>query len=226
MKILNPRIYLIPRIWPKERAKGRSYLRSLRAPVAAPGQNVVTSAPAGKKVEGAKSNSSGGAEGGVGTGAKSDGHEWTEEAPDGRKEGRGGRLGTASTREEQEADGDGGVGAESTESMESTEERGWMATKKRAPSSDRVEHARSAHRLRRDTVAGYRAGQLAEKRVADGGGIDDGPDQDPMVPSSRVIMVPSLLRFDAIGEHPGAGHNHKIVMPFGGESPGSEGPES
>ncbi|KAL0904731.1 hypothetical protein M5K25_026874 [Dendrobium thyrsiflorum] len=33
------------------------------------------------------------------------------------------------------------------------------------------------------------------------------------------------LGFDAIGEHTGAGHNHNIVMPFGGESPGSEGPE-
>ncbi|KAL0906155.1 hypothetical protein M5K25_024624 [Dendrobium thyrsiflorum] len=31
--------------------------------------------------------------------------------------------------------------------------------------------------------------------------------------------------FDAIGEHTGAGHNRNIVMPFGGESPGSEGPE-
>ncbi|KAL0911846.1 hypothetical protein M5K25_017771 [Dendrobium thyrsiflorum] len=32
--------------------------------------------------------------------------------------------------------------------------------------------------------------------------------------------------FNAIGEHTGAGHNHNIVMPFGGKSPGSEGPES
>ncbi|KAL0911308.1 hypothetical protein M5K25_019440 [Dendrobium thyrsiflorum] len=32
--------------------------------------------------------------------------------------------------------------------------------------------------------------------------------------------------FNAIGEHTGAGHNRNIVMPFGGESPGSEGPES
>ncbi|KAL0906272.1 hypothetical protein M5K25_024750 [Dendrobium thyrsiflorum] len=31
--------------------------------------------------------------------------------------------------------------------------------------------------------------------------------------------------FNAIGEHTGAGHNRNIVMPFGGESPGSEGPE-
>ncbi|KAI0513540.1 hypothetical protein KFK09_009565 [Dendrobium nobile] len=34
---------------------------------------------------------------------------------------------------------------------------------------------------------------------ADGGGMDDGPDQDPMVPSSRAIMDPGLLsqrRFD------------------------------
>ncbi|KAH0452657.1 hypothetical protein IEQ34_019956 [Dendrobium chrysotoxum] len=28
---------------------------------------------------------------------------------------------------------------------------------------------------------------------ADGGGMDDGPDQDPMVPSSRAIVVPGLL---------------------------------
>ncbi|KAL0927738.1 hypothetical protein M5K25_001943 [Dendrobium thyrsiflorum] len=32
--------------------------------------------------------------------------------------------------------------------------------------------------------------------------------------------------FDVIGEHTGASHNHNIVMPFGGESPGSEGPGS
>ncbi|KAL0907612.1 hypothetical protein M5K25_022031 [Dendrobium thyrsiflorum] len=59
--------------------------------------------------------------------------------------------------------------------------------------------------------------------------MDDGPDQDPMVPSSRAIVVPGLLsqrRFDVIGEHTGVGHNHNIVMPFGGESLGSEGPES
>ncbi|KAL0919278.1 hypothetical protein M5K25_011364 [Dendrobium thyrsiflorum] len=31
--------------------------------------------------------------------------------------------------------------------------------------------------------------------------------------------------FDAIGEHTGAGHNRNIVMPFGGKSPSSEGPE-
>ncbi|KAL0917385.1 hypothetical protein M5K25_012440 [Dendrobium thyrsiflorum] len=51
---------------------------------------------------------------------------------------------------------------------------------------------------------------------ADGGGMDDGPDQDLMVPSSRAIVVPG---FDAIGEHTGAGHNHNIVIPFGGKSP-------
>ncbi|KAL0910236.1 hypothetical protein M5K25_021196 [Dendrobium thyrsiflorum] len=62
---------------------------------------------------------------------------------------------------------------------------------------------------------------------SDGGGMDDGPDQDPMVPSSRAIVVLGLLsqrRFDAIGEHTGADHNRNIVMPFGGESPSSEGP--
>ncbi|KAL0911939.1 hypothetical protein M5K25_017877 [Dendrobium thyrsiflorum] len=32
--------------------------------------------------------------------------------------------------------------------------------------------------------------------------------------------------FNAIGEHTGAGHNHNLVMPFGGGSPSSEGPES
>ncbi|KAL0921498.1 hypothetical protein M5K25_008576 [Dendrobium thyrsiflorum] len=36
----------------------------------------------------------------------------------------------------------------------------------------------------------------------------------------------TAMGFDAIGEHTGAGHNHNIVMPFGGKSPGSEGPES
>ncbi|KAL0918805.1 hypothetical protein M5K25_010841 [Dendrobium thyrsiflorum] len=86
---------------------------------------------------------------------------------------------------------------------------------------------------------------------ADGGGSDDEPDQDPMVPSSRDIVIPGLLShrrlpfliqreftenfgnlpvspplgFDAIGEHTGAGHNHNLVIPFDCESPGSEGPE-
>ncbi|KAL0920991.1 hypothetical protein M5K25_008014 [Dendrobium thyrsiflorum] len=32
--------------------------------------------------------------------------------------------------------------------------------------------------------------------------------------------------FDVIWEHTSAGHNHNIVMLFGGESPSSEGPES
>ncbi|KAL0912923.1 hypothetical protein M5K25_016344 [Dendrobium thyrsiflorum] len=75
--------------------------------------------------------------------------------------------------------------------------------------------------------------------------MDDGPDQDPMVPLSWVIMVPSLLnqrrwstqpdkkilvgnhgllRFDAIGEHTGVGHNCIVVMPSGGKPPSSEGP--
>ncbi|KAH0465041.1 hypothetical protein IEQ34_005144 [Dendrobium chrysotoxum] len=49
---------------------------------------------------------------------------------------------------------------------------------------------------------------------ADGGGMDDRPDQDPMVPSSRAIVVPG---FDAIGEHTGSGHNHNIMVPFGGD---------
>ncbi|KAL0904426.1 hypothetical protein M5K25_026533 [Dendrobium thyrsiflorum] len=70
--------------------------------------------------------------------------------------------------------------------------------------------------------------------------MDDGPDQDPMVPSSRVIMIqvylvrggsrPNLTEGSlsaAMGfEHTGAGHNHNIVMPSGSESLGSEGPES
>ncbi|KAL0909100.1 hypothetical protein M5K25_023629 [Dendrobium thyrsiflorum] len=40
------------------------------------------------------------------------------------------------------------------------------------------------------------------------------------------LDVAARALFDAIGEHTGAGHNHKLVVPFGGESPGSEGPES
>ncbi|KAL0918373.1 hypothetical protein M5K25_010377 [Dendrobium thyrsiflorum] len=34
----------------------------------------------------------------------------------------------------------------------------------------------------------------------------------------------AAMGFDVIREHTGAGHNRNIVMPFGGESPGSEGP--
>ncbi|KAL0912388.1 hypothetical protein M5K25_018356 [Dendrobium thyrsiflorum] len=61
----------------------------------------------------------------------------------------------------------------------------------------------------------------------DGGGMDDGLDRDLMVPLSRAIVVPGLLsQRSTIGEHTVAGHNHNEVMPFGGESPGSEGPES
>ncbi|KAL0920093.1 hypothetical protein M5K25_009201 [Dendrobium thyrsiflorum] len=41
-----------------------------------------------------------------------------------------------------------------------------------------------------------------------------------------VIPSAQMKGFNAIGEHTGAGHNRNIVMPFGGESPGSEGPES
>ncbi|KAL0913040.1 hypothetical protein M5K25_016471 [Dendrobium thyrsiflorum] len=66
---------------------------------------------------------------------------------------------------------------------------------------------------------------LYDLSSADGGGMDDGPDQDPMVPSSRVIVVPSLLRFDAVGEHTGSGHDRNLVVPFGGEPPGSGGPD-
>ncbi|KAL0907691.1 hypothetical protein M5K25_022121 [Dendrobium thyrsiflorum] len=56
---------------------------------------------------------------------------------------------------------------------------------------------------------------------ANGGGIDDGPDQDHMVLSSRVIVVPG---FDALGEHTGAGHNRNIVVPFGGRITQLRGP--
>ncbi|KAL0903185.1 hypothetical protein M5K25_027542 [Dendrobium thyrsiflorum] len=50
--------------------------------------------------------------------------------------------------------------------------------------------------------------------------MDDGPDQDPMVPSSRVIVVPSLLRVNAVGEHTGSGHDRNLVVSFGGKPPG------
>ncbi|KAL0918870.1 hypothetical protein M5K25_010916 [Dendrobium thyrsiflorum] len=56
--------------------------------------------------------------------------------------------------------------------------------------------------------------------------MDDGLDQDPMVPSSRVIMVSGLLsQRSVIGEHMGTGHNHNLVMSFGGKPPGSEDPD-
>ncbi|KAL0928751.1 hypothetical protein M5K25_000672 [Dendrobium thyrsiflorum] len=48
----------------------------------------------------------------------------------------------------------------------------------------------------------------------------------PVGLSLGCSVAPSahMKGFDAIGEHTGAGHNHNLVVPFGGESPGSEGP--
>ncbi|KAI0493808.1 hypothetical protein KFK09_023933 [Dendrobium nobile] len=54
--------------------------------------------------------------------------------------------------------------------------------------------------------------------------MDDRPDQDPMVPSSRAIMDPGLLRFDANKERIGAGHNRYFVVPFGGKTTRFRGP--
>ncbi|KAL0909918.1 hypothetical protein M5K25_020828 [Dendrobium thyrsiflorum] len=51
--------------------------------------------------------------------------------------------------------------------------------------------------------------------------MDDGPDQDPMVPPSQAIVVPG---FSAIGEHTSAGHNRYIVVPFGGKTTRFRGP--
>ncbi|KAL0912048.1 hypothetical protein M5K25_017991 [Dendrobium thyrsiflorum] len=45
-------------------------------------------------------------------------------------------------------------------------------------------------------------------------------------PNLAEGSLSAAMEFDAIGEHKSAGHNHNIVMPFGGESLGSEGPES
>ncbi|KAL0921403.1 hypothetical protein M5K25_008469 [Dendrobium thyrsiflorum] len=45
-------------------------------------------------------------------------------------------------------------------------------------------------------------------------------------PNLTEGFLSATMGFDVIGEHTGAGHNHNIVMSFGGESPGSEGPES
>ncbi|KAL0921442.1 hypothetical protein M5K25_008514 [Dendrobium thyrsiflorum] len=66
---------------------------------------------------------------------------------------------------------------------------------------------------------------------ADSGGSDDRPDQDPMVPLSRVIMIPALVRegsrpnltegslstameFEEIEEHAGSDYNRNLVVPF------------
>ncbi|KAL0910005.1 hypothetical protein M5K25_020926 [Dendrobium thyrsiflorum] len=43
-------------------------------------------------------------------------------------------------------------------------------------------------------------------------------------PNLTEGSLSAAMGFDAIGEHTGAGHNRNIVMPFGGESLGSEGP--
>ncbi|KAH0452887.1 hypothetical protein IEQ34_017211 [Dendrobium chrysotoxum] len=45
--------------------------------------------------------------------------------------------------------------------------------------------------------------------------MDDGPDQDPMIPSSRTIVVPG---FDATKERISSGHNQYLVVPFGGKT--------
>ncbi|KAL0924107.1 hypothetical protein M5K25_004914 [Dendrobium thyrsiflorum] len=45
-------------------------------------------------------------------------------------------------------------------------------------------------------------------------------------PNLTEGSLSAAMGFDAIGEHTGAGHDRNIVMPFGGESLGSEGPES
>ncbi|KAL0907811.1 hypothetical protein M5K25_022249 [Dendrobium thyrsiflorum] len=45
-------------------------------------------------------------------------------------------------------------------------------------------------------------------------------------PNLTEGSLSAAMGFDAIEEHTGVGHNHNMVIPFGGESPGSEGPES
>ncbi|PKU64747.1 protein phosphatase methylesterase 1 [Dendrobium catenatum] len=45
--------------------------------------------------------------------------------------------------------------------------------------------------------------------------MDDGPDQDLMIPSSRAIMDPG---FDATKERIGSGYNRYFVVPFGGQT--------
>ncbi|KAL0916099.1 hypothetical protein M5K25_013581 [Dendrobium thyrsiflorum] len=57
----------------------------------------------------------------------------------------------------------------------------------------------------------------------DGGGMDDEPDQDPMVFPSQAIVVPGLLKIDTIGEHTGTGHSYNLVVPFVSQQPSSEG---
>ncbi|KAL0910153.1 hypothetical protein M5K25_021097 [Dendrobium thyrsiflorum] len=43
-------------------------------------------------------------------------------------------------------------------------------------------------------------------------------------PNLTEGSLSAAMGFDAIGEHMDAGHSHNIMMSFGGESPGSEGP--
>ncbi|KAL0916976.1 hypothetical protein M5K25_014532 [Dendrobium thyrsiflorum] len=47
-----------------------------------------------------------------------------------------------------------------------------------------------------------------------------------LISRAAVCSAATPPGFDVIEEHTGVGHNRNIVMPFGGESPGSEGPES
>ncbi|KAL0904471.1 hypothetical protein M5K25_026591 [Dendrobium thyrsiflorum] len=45
-------------------------------------------------------------------------------------------------------------------------------------------------------------------------------------PNLTEGSLSAAMGFDVIGEHTGADHNHNLVVPFGGELPGSEVPES
>ncbi|PKU83845.1 hypothetical protein MA16_Dca020728 [Dendrobium catenatum] len=60
---------------------------------------------------------------------------------------------------------------------------------------------------------------------ADGGGIDDVFDQDPIVPLSQAIVVPGLLRLDATKERIDSGHNRDLVVPFGSRTTRFRGPQ-
>ncbi|KAL0915004.1 hypothetical protein M5K25_015400 [Dendrobium thyrsiflorum] len=78
--------------------------------------------------------------------------------------------------------------------------------------------------------------------LEDGGGNDDRPDQDPMVPSSQAIMVPNYLvrgdsqpnltegtlsptmKFETVGKHTRSDHDHNLIVSFGGKITQSEVP--
>ncbi|KAL0917872.1 hypothetical protein M5K25_012973 [Dendrobium thyrsiflorum] len=84
----------------------------------------------------------------------------------------------------------------------------------------------SIHVVHRNDGSSCNNGREVEATKLDGSsGIPSINDSVRQLDPGSLSQLNSHWGFDAIGEHTGAGHNRNLVMPFGGESPGSKGPE-